>query len=147
MSGRFEPLTSSRRIGQFISVGAVGSVFDLTISIGLSASEILRPEVAKLIGAEVAIIVMFVINDRWTFATAGHERYWARIRRLIKSNIVRSVGLAIQVIVVSILTGWDYQIFVAGTDVWPIMVMPIAIGCAAGVNYLAESLITWRVLG
>ena len=151
--GVLETLTNLRdalvepiRFGQFVGVGAVGAVVDLTISATLTLAGVLSPEWAKVVGAECAIILMFLINDRWTFADHGAAGWIPKARRLLKSNIVRSGGIAVQFLVVFVLTRLDVTVVVAGTDVWPVLTMPIAIGCAFFVNYTAESLITWRVL-
>ena len=70
MSARDELLTVSR-FGQFLSVGVVGAGFDITTSSVLTASLGVAPELSKLIGAEVAIIIMFAINEHWTFSDHG----------------------------------------------------------------------------
>lgn len=140
-----DALVAPVRIGQFVGVGAVGAAVDLSISSVLTLSAILPAEWAKLVGAECAIILMFLINDRWTFADHGAAGFVAKLRRLIKSNVVRSAGLAIQFVVVYVLTRIGVTVVVAGTDLWPLITLPIAIGCAVAVNYVAESLLTWRV--
>lgn len=145
MSLSWSELLSGPRIGKFASVGAVGAVVDLTVATGLLFAIDLRPELAKLVGAECAIIVMFVLNDRWTFPNAGRDSPWARLKRLGKSNLVRSGGIAVQVAVVWVLTGLPVSVPLFGRDIWPAVTMPIAIGTAATVNYVAESLFTWRI--
>ena len=139
-------LATGSRIGKFASVGILGATIDLTISTILVLRTDILPEFAKLIGAEAAIIVMFFVNDRWTFADAGSSGRWNTFRRLVKSNLVRSGGLLVQFLVVRFLTRTDVSVLVAGTDIWPVLTMPIAIGTAFIFNYTAESLFTWRVL-
>ncbi len=138
-------LLSGVRFGKFASVGAVGAVFDLTTSSLLTVLLAVAPEIAKLVGAEVAIVVMFAINDRWTFADHGREGPWHKLRRLLKSNLVRSGGLAVQVLVVRALGNLDVPLVVAGVDVWTLLTFPAAIAASMFVNYVAESLFTWRV--
>lgn len=140
-----DALVAPARFGQFIGVGAVGAVVDLTVSSTLTLAGTLPPEWAKLVGAECAIVLMFLINDRWTFSEHGRAGLFAKLRRLVKSNLVRSGGLAVQFAVVFVLTRLDVTVVVAGTDIWAVLTMPIAIGCAFLVNYTAESLLTWRV--
>lgn len=140
-----DELVSGTRFGKFLSVGAIGAVLDLSIASTLTLTGLLSPEWAKLVGAECAIVLMFLINDRWTFATHGTDGVGPKLRRLLKSNVVRSGGLAVQFLVVRFLTRLDVEVAVAGTDVWALLTMPIAIGCAVLVNYVAESLFTWRV--
>ncbi|WP_416838898.1 GtrA family protein [Haloferax sp. DFSO52] len=145
MTNRFSALLSGARIGKFASVGAVGAVFDLTVSSLLIVLFGVVGEVAKLVGAEVAIIIMFVINDRWTFADAGSDHLVAKLRRFVKSNLVRSGGLAVQVLVVRLLREVSLSIPVGGIDLWQLIPLPIAIGASMFLNYVAESLITWRI--
>lgn len=134
------------RLRQFIAVGFVGTGVDLSISIPLVVTTEITPELAKFLGAEAAIIVMFIINDRWTFGEVDVSGYSHQVRRLVKSNIVRAGGVAIQLTAVFLLTRMDLVVSVAGTDIWPILTMPIAIACGFLANYLGESVITWRVV-
>lgn len=138
-------LVDPARFGRFASVGLLGATVDLTVSSALVLGPSVAPELAKFIGAECAIILMFLINDRWTFAESETQGWGHRVRRLIKSNVVRSGGIAIQIIVVFVLTRISISVMVAGTDIWPVLTMPIAIACAFLVNYIGESLFTWRI--
>lgn len=133
------------RFGRFISVGIIGASVDVSISSILILATVIPPELAKLVGAEVAIILMFLVNDRWTFAEFHSRNRWHTVRRLIKSNLVRSGGLAVQVAVVFVLTRLAISVMVASTEIWPVVTMPIAIACGFLANYLGETLITWRV--
>jgi len=140
-----DELVSGSRFGMFLSVGALGAVVDLSVSSALTLGAVLPPEWAKLVGAECAIVLMFLVNDRWTFAAHGTDGLAAKLRRLLRSNVVRSVGLAVQFLVVRALVGLDVTVTAAGRDVWAVVTMPVAIGAAVLVNYVAESLFTWRV--
>ncbi len=142
---RLGALRDGRRLVQFASVGLVGAMLDLTVSSALYLYIGIRPEIAKIVGAECAIILMFLLNDRYTFGQAGGSRWIDRLTRLLRSNVVRSGGIAVQVIVVFVLTRLPVSVMVGGTDVWPVVTMPIAIGCGFVVNYAGETLITWRV--
>lgn len=145
MRDLIDELASGARMGRFISVGLVGSVVDLSVSTALTLGAVLPPEFAKLVGAELAIVVMFYINDRWTFAEVGKPGRWSTLRRLVRSNVVRAGGLAVQVAIVYYLTRLDVTVTAGGRDIWPVLTMPIAIACAFIVNYTAESLFTWKV--
>ncbi len=145
MNGVLDELATGRRFGKFASVGLVGATIDLSISTTLVLVTTAPPELAKLIGAEAAIVTMFLINDRWTFPAHGTAGLRAKLGRLLRSNLVRAAGVGIQLGVVFVLTRRDVVVTVAGTNVWDALTMPIAIGCAFLVNYVAESLFTWRV--
>lgn len=133
------------RLRQFIAVGFVGTAVDLSISMPLVVLANVPAELAKFLGAEAAIIVMFFVNDRWTFGSIGTVGWHHQLRRLLKSNVVRGAGLSVQLIVVYLLTRTDVTVFIGGTDVWPALTMPIAIACGFVVNYTGETLFTWRV--
>lgn len=140
-----EELAVGTRFGKFLSVGAGGAVVDVTVSSVLTLAAVLPPQWAKLVGAEVAIVLMFLVNDSWTFPEEGALGLVPKLRRLLKSNLVRTAGLAVQFAVVAFLTSLDVQVVVFGTDIWDVVTMPIAIGFSFVINYVAESLITWRV--
>ncbi len=137
-------LVDGRRLRRFITVGILGASVDLSVSVSLVLLTAIPPEVAKFLGAELAIIIMFVVNDRWTFRDIETRDGWHWLRRLIKSNLVRGGGLLVQVIVVFILTRIGVTMYVGETDIWPAVTMPIAIACGFIVNYTGETLITWR---
>jgi putative flippase GtrA len=150
-------LVSGTRFGKFVSVGAVGAVFDLTVStlllvwVGIGALALpggaaVPPSVlAKLVGAEVAIVVMFFINEHWTFAEEATGGALPTLRRLLKSNLVRSGGVAVQFLVVRSLGGLDVTLTAFGVDLWQLVPLPIAIVVSMLLNYVLESLVTWRV--
>ncbi|WP_410765473.1 GtrA family protein [Haloferax sp. DFSO60] len=145
MTNRLDTLVSGVRFGKFASVGLVGAMFDLTVSSLLIVLFGVVGEVAKLAGAEVAIIVMFLINDRWTFADAGADGLTAKLRRFLKSNFVRSGGLLVQVLVVRGFREIPISIPVFGIDLWALIPLPLAIGASMFLNYVTETLFTWRV--
>lgn len=145
MSDARDELLTVSRFGQFVSVGAVGAVFDITTSSVLTAGLGVAPEASKLVGAEVAILIMFVVNEHWTFAGHGFDGRVAMVRRFLKSNLVRSGGVAVQVVVVWLLTQLPVTIQLFGVDLWELATFPIAIASSLVLNYVLESLFTWRV--
>ena len=163
---RLGALVSGARFGQFVSVGAVGTVFD-TLTLATLGLVFSVPEFwAKAVGVEVAVLVMFVVNERWTFAGEGAAGRRPFLRRLGKSHLVRSGGVAVQLAVYWVLTArtpvelvvpagppgalaalpvGGLWATVAGRDLWFLAASPVAIAVAMVVNYVAESLFTWRV--
>ena len=138
-------LLSGVRFGKFVSVGAVGAVFDLSVTFLLILQFGVAEEVAKVVGAEVAIVIMFFINEHWTFADEGEAGLLPTLRRLLKSNLVRSGGVAVQFLVVWALGRLPISILVFGVDLWTFVPPPLAIGTSMLLNYVLESLVTWRV--
>lgn len=145
LRSRLRALASSGRVGRFVSVGVVGFVSDITTSTALRELGIL-PELAALVGIEVAVVVMFLLNDNWTFAGEGADGLRATLRRLATSNLVRAGGIAVQLAVfVGVYRLLFVDVQVAGIDAWFVVGRVTGIGVGMTVNYVAESLLTWRV--
>ncbi|AGN02685.1 GtrA family protein [Salinarchaeum sp. Harcht-Bsk1] len=124
------------RIWQFVAVGAVGTACDFAVLIGLVELFDVWPVAAKIVSAETAIVVMFAINETWTFASWGVDTFRGILRRLLTSNLVRLGGMAVATVVLAILT----------TQYGVSYILANAAGIAAGftVNYMMENLFTWR---
>jgi putative flippase GtrA len=143
---RADSLLSGARFGKFVSVGAIGAVSDNTVltalKLGLGVPELW----AKAAGIETAILVMFLVNEHWTFASEGAAGWQAFGKRLGKSHLVRSGGALLQFGIYWYLTQrLAVSIVLFGTDWWFLIASPIAIGVAMVVNYVFESLFTWQV--
>ena len=135
--GRLEELASGIRMGQFASVGAVGYLVDNAVLALLVEVAGFGVVLGKPISAEAAIIVMFAVNERWTFARWGRGGLRPLLRRFATSNVVRIGGAAVAWGVLVALTElYGVHYFVGNT---------IGIGVGVVVNYVAESLVTWRV--
>lgn len=135
------------RIGQFVSVGVVGAAVETVIVLVLTAGLGVAAVPAKAVGAEASITTMFLVNDNWTFSDEGVPGFVNTARRWMKSHLVRAVGIVIAFSVLYALTGWtDVAFLVAGYDVWPTAANLVGIGAGLFVNYLFESVFTWRVL-
>ena len=143
---RVDALLSGARFGQFVSVGVVGAISDNAV---LATLKLLLgvPELwAKAAGVETAIVVMFLVNEHWTFAGQGESGRVPFLKRLGKSHLVRSGGVTVQLVVYwALVTLVDIELVLFGTDLWFLAASPIAIGVAMSVNYVFESLFTWEV--
>jgi putative flippase GtrA len=143
---RFEALVSGVRFGQFVSVGIVGAISDNTVLAVLGLVFGVSELWAKAAGIETAILVMFLVNERWTFSAAGEAGFRPFLERLGKSHLVRTGGVTVQLAVYWLLTQrLAVELVVAGRDLWFIAASPIAIAAALSVNYVFESLFTWEV--
>ena len=143
---RADSLLSGVRFGKFVSVGAIGAVSDNTVltalKLGLGVPELW----AKAAGIETAILVMFLVNEHWTFSGDGEAGLRPFLRRLGTSHLVRTGGVTVQLVVYWLLTQrLTVELVVAGRDLWFIAASPIAIAAAMSVNYVFESLFTWQV--
>lgn len=141
---RVRALLSTTRIGQFVGVGFVGSAVDIVVLFLLVEYTFLgRPDaflgrpVAKLIAWELGIAVIFAINERWTFASYGEVGLRALGRRFLLSNAVRFGGLLVTLVVLELL--------VRRYGIWYVTANVIGIAAGFFVNYICESLYTWKV--
>ncbi|AHG04784.1 sugar translocase [Halobacterium sp. DL1] len=143
---RFDSLVSGARFGQFVSVGVVGAVSDNAVLAALRLGAGVPEMWAKAAGVETAILVMFLVNEHWTFAGEGATGRKAFAKRLGKSHLVRSGGVAVQLAAYWLLTQrLAVTLVVAGTDLWFLAASPLAIAAAMLVNYVFESVFTWQV--
>ncbi|MFB6174267.1 MAG: GtrA family protein [Halobacteriales archaeon] len=143
--GEVGELVSGLRFGQFLSVGVAGAVLDTATVVVLTTEFGLYRGVSKLIGAELAILLMFAINERWTFADEGASGTLPLLRRVLTSNLVRAGGVAVATVVFVLVSGLDVTLPVGGERLWLALANGIGIGAGFVVNYVAESLFTWRV--
>jgi len=143
---RFEALISGVRFGQFVSVGAIGAAFDVTTLLVLTELAGLSAAVANVASIETAILVMFTVNEHWTFADEGADDGRSLARRLVRSHVVRAGGSTLQyVLFVGVFYTVTVDLAVAGVDLWLVAVKGGAIAVAMLVNYVFESIFTWQV--
>lgn len=146
IQARLRSIASGARIGQFLSVGISGATLETIIVFLLTGIITLPPLAAKAVGAEASISLMFLLNDRWTFAGEGEAGLAAKGRRYLKSHTVRLGGLAVAFGTLYVLTSWtEIEFVLSRADFWPTIANLIGIGTGMTINYVAESLITWRV--
>lgn len=134
---RLRAIASGMRFGRFLSVGVVGFVVDTLVITLLTYAFTVPTLLAKLASAETAIIVMFALNERWTFQRWGEAELLSLVRRFVTSNIVRTGGVAVATAVLLALNGWF--------GVWVPVANAVGIGVGFVVNFVFESLLTWRV--
>jgi putative flippase GtrA len=143
---RLQALVSGVRFGKFVSVGVVGATFDNTVLTLLQLGTGLPTIVAKAAGAETAILVMFLVNEHWTFREEGDEDRRSFVGRLLRSHLVRAGGTSVQLVLFAgLYYGLPFEVVVAGVDFWFLVASVVAIGLAMTVNYVFESLFTWKV--
>jgi putative flippase GtrA len=152
LRARLRALASASRVGQFLSVGVAGASLETVIVALLTAGILVepvlagRPLLAKAVGAEASITLMFLLNDRWTFADEGDRGLASLLGRYGRSHLVRLGGITVAFLTLYVLTSWtDVRLVVAGGDLWPTVANGIGIGIGLTLNYVAESLLTWRV--
>ena len=140
------PLLSRDRFGKFVSVGVIGAVFDTCVLVFFVEIIGLIEEGAVLINIESAVLLMFVLNDRWTYAAAGDTSSRSVFRRLLKSHLVRSGGVVTQFIIFVIVYRVLYvSIEFSGIEIWLLVAKAAGIAIGMVVNYTFESLFTWSI--
>lgn len=132
-------LLSGKRFGQFLSVGVLGAVADNLVLAGVVETTAVPPLAAKVMSAEAAIVIMFLLNDSWTFDGYGRRSVGALVRRFLKSNLVRTGGVGVALMVLHVL----HNAF----GMWYLVANVAGIGVGFVVNYVFESAFTWRVEG
>ena len=143
---RLHTLLSGVRFGKFVSVGVIGAIFDTTVLLVLSEGFGVVPELATLAGIETAILVMFLINDNWTFAHEGRAGRAQFLKRLARSHAVRAVGSLTQFVVFVVVYRLLFvEVSLVGIDVWILVAKGSGIAIGMMVNYVFESLFTWQV--
>jgi Predicted membrane protein len=143
---RFESLVSGVRFGQFVSVGVIGLLCDTTVLLVLTEIFDILPEIATLAGIETAILVMFLINERWTFADAGVASEDSLSRRLLRSHLVRASGSTTQFLIFTAVYRLLFvPVSVVGVDLWLLVAKGSGVAVGMTVNYVFESLFTWQV--
>ncbi len=144
--GRVGSLLHGVRFGKFVSVGVVGAVVDVTVFMLLAEAGLLPPELATLVGIETAILVMFTVNEHWTFADEGAPGRRSLLRRLGRSHAVRAAGSLTQFAVfLAVLWSFDVEVALFGIGLWKLVAKVSGIGVGMVVNYVFESLFTWQV--
>ncbi|TYT60589.1 GtrA family protein [Natrialba swarupiae] len=134
---RTRALLSATRLTQFAGVGFVGAIVDFVALYALVEWTVLGPVVGKAISWELSIVVIFAINERWTFSEFGSVGPRALGRRFLRSNAVRFAGF---LVTLAVLTGLVY-----GFGVWYLAANAVGVGIGFFVNYTCESLYTWKV--
>jgi len=143
---RLGALVSRRRFGKFVSVGAVGTLCDTVVLLTLVEVFGVLEEVAALIGIEVAILVMFTLNEFWTYREAGASGWRPTGRRLGRSHVVRAAGATVQLLVFTVIFRVFFtSVTFAGIEMWLLVAKGGGIACGTVVNYVFETLFTWRV--
>lgn len=145
-STQIESIISSTRIGKFVSVGVIGALFDISTLVILTQFVGLPASVSNIFSIEVAIITMFIINDFWTFRGEGRYGVSSVGSRFVRSQVVRAGGSIAQYLVfISIYYNIKVSSVFSQFDFWLVIVKCGSIAAAMVINYVFESLFTWKV--
>lgn len=92
---------------------------------------------SSVFSIELSIIIQFILNDKWTFKERKTTNINQFTKRIIKSNLWRSVGLSINISILYILTEY--------LCIYYILSNILGILCAFLLNYVLESKLTWKI--
>lgn len=120
-----------------MATGGVGLVVDMVALAFLVEVADLAPVAGKVLSAEAALVVMFLVNERWTFRRFGGLGLGELVRRFLTSHVVRLTGFGIALGLLYLLTSY--------LGVPYLLANGIGIGAGFVANYALESLATWRV--
>jgi dolichol-phosphate mannosyltransferase len=118
--------------GVFVDMGLLYLLSDpTTLHMGLTRS--------KLIAAECAIVNNFLWNDAWTFRdmAAGQTGLPARLKRFVKFNIVCTMGLALNIVLLNL------QFNLLGVNRY--LANATAIAIVTVWNFWLNTRLSWRV--
>lgn len=142
----YQELKSWKRMKAFIYVGIIGSIIDTMVLITLVGFGVLE-ELAVIAGIETSILFMFALNEYWTFKKDGDQNQTSLVKRLGRSHIVRIFGGIVQLIIFVFFYRYLFTSISTnnGINIW-LLISKIA-GILGGflVNYIFESLYTWKV--
>jgi len=125
------------RLPKFSIVGAIGAGINTGFLWVFTDVAGLFYLYSSAIAIEIAIILQFLMNDRWTFKEQKTTHVEQFIKRILKSNLWRSGGLAVNIGVLYFLT--EYM------NVYYLLSNIAGIICAFLLNYLFESRLTWGI--
>lgn len=122
---------------RFLSVGLTGAVFDNVVLFAGVEMTSIPPLAVKVLSAEASIVLMFIINEHWTFSEYRSGSTIEYLRRLVTSNVVRLGGLTVGLVALFVLHD--------RLGVWYLLANVIGIGLGFLVNYVTETVFTWQL--
>ena len=144
LGGRLSQIHQRFPLNRFLRFGLVGlsGVFvDMAVLYLLHTGWEVPLTRSKLVAAEVAIVNNFIWNDAWTFADISlRQQGWpARLKRLLKFNLICLVGLGLNVLVLNLVYN-----FIFGQR-WAYLANLIAIAMVTIWNFWLNLKLSWRV--
>ena len=125
------------RLIKFSIVGAIGAGINMGFLWVLTDFAGLFYLFSCMVAIEIAIIMQFMMNDRWTFKDRKTTHVGQFIKRILKSNLWRSGGSTVNIGILYFLT--EYM------GVYYLLSNIFGIICAFLLNYIFESRLTWHI--
>jgi dolichol-phosphate mannosyltransferase len=118
---------------RFGCVGVIGAALNTALLWLLTEQAHVYYLASSVLATEVAILVNFILNHTWTFATLRDEH--GLLSKLVKFNVVSLGGLALTVATLFVLTQFAGLHYMFANI--------LAIGFAATWNYVVNRRWTW----
>ena len=130
-----------QRFVRFGIVGLSGVVVDMAFLYLLHSTLGLPLTRSKIVAAEFAILNNFIWNDAWTFADVSQlQQGWpARLKRLLKFNLVCLAGLVLNVLVLNVVYNLVFG------QRWAYLANLVAIAIVTFWNFWLNLKLSWRV--
>ena len=130
---RFTPgFVKPDQLIKFLIAGFLGLIVDTGLLYIFVEFVGFSPRLSKLISTESAIIMIFFINESWTYKD---HRPGTLLTRFLKSNGFRLVGLVVGVFTIQVFLDFGLHLVVANL---------LSIGLELIFNYTFETLVTWK---
>jgi putative flippase GtrA len=127
------------RLIRFSIVGVIGALINTGLLWLFTYLAGIYYLLSSAIAIEIAILIQFLLNDRWTFKEKKTKGVKQFIVRILKSNLWRSGGLVVNIGILYLLTEY--------ADIYYLISNIFGILCAFLWNYLFESRLTWEIRG
>jgi putative flippase GtrA len=124
-----------KQMGQFATVGGLGTVTNLIVFFVLVDIYVVAPLVGASVAFAIAVSQNYALNELWTFNDEGRNRIQGH--RYLKFVFFSSIALGANLAVLQLLINqFDF----------PLLVIPQAIGilAATALNFLSSRLVTFR---
>lgn len=139
--GQLQQRFPMQRFVRFGLVGLSGVVVDMVVLYLLHSTLGLPLTRSKIFAAEIAILNNFIWNDAWTFADVSMlQKGWsARLKRLLKFNLVCLAGLVLNVLLLNLLYNLVFG------QRWAYLANLMAIAIVTFWNFWLNLKLSWRV--
>lgn len=124
------------RLFKFAIIGGIGATLNTSLLYVFTESLGLYYLVSSILAVEIAIVFQFTLNDFWTFRDRRSNSIKIFIWRLVKSNVWRTFGMAVNVSILFILTEFFGVYYIVSNFA--------GIFCAFLINYFLENKLTWK---
>ncbi len=136
LTARFHEIVTSH-IFKFAVVGGIGFVINAVALEIFSTKFGIEAGNASAMGAEIAIVSNFILNNFWTFSERQVNTAWGLIKKFVQFNIASVGAVIIQKVVVSLGTTYT-------SDSLKFLWFVVAVAIGMVLNYVIYSKVIWK---